>query len=216
MFNQWQRYNISYTHAYKGSIGDFRAGDPKYSINTEYSQLKEWYGYGLLAGLAFTFSYAICGIFAGLVSDNVNRKMMLSCAAIAWSSCTLLSGIIHNYWILFFFRFCIGIFESVFNPCAYGIISDYFHPSSRTTANSIFNLGVYLGGALSSITIIMITSLGWRGTYEITGIGGMIIGIVTLIFVIEPKRGKFELPKAKVVQQLSIGQRWIGAAKEIF
>jgi MFS family permease len=142
--------------------------------------------------------------------------MMLSCAAIAWSACTLASGIIHNYWMLFVFRFCIGIFESVFNPCAYGIISDYFHPSSRTTANSIFNLGVYLGGALSSITIILITSLGWRGTYDITGIGGMIIGFVTLFFVIEPKRGYFDPPKAKVVQQLTLGQRWINSAKEIF
>ena len=37
MFNQWQRYNISYTNAYKGNTGDFRAGDPKYSINAEYS-----------------------------------------------------------------------------------------------------------------------------------------------------------------------------------
>lgn len=88
---------------------------------------------------------------------------------------------------------------SVFNPCAYGIISDYFHPSSRTTANSIFNLGVYLGGALSSITIILITSLGWRLTYIFIGIGGISIGIATLIFVLEPKRGKFELPKAKTV-----------------
>jgi MFS family permease len=94
----------------------------------------------------------------------------------------------------------IGIFESVFNPCAYGIISDYFHPSSRTTANSIYNLGVYLGGALSSITIILITSLGWRTTYDVIGIGGIGIGIVTLVFVIEPKRGKFDPPKEKVVQ----------------
>ena len=125
---------------------------------------------------------------------------MLSTAAIAWSICTLLSGLIHNYWSLFLFRFMIGIFESVFNPCAYGIISDYFHPSSRTTANSIYNLGVYLGGALSSITIILITSLGWRLTYVFIGIGGIAIGIATLIFVLEPKRGKFDPPKAKAVQ----------------
>lgn len=142
--------------------------------------------------------------------------MMLSVAAIAWSACTLLSGLIHNYWMLFFFRFCIGIFESVFNPCAYGIISDYFHPSSRTTANSIYNLGVYLGGALSSITIILITSLGWRLTYDVIGIGGMAIGIVTLIFVLEPKRGKFDPPKEKKVEQLSLGTRWVNSAKEIF
>ena len=187
-------------------MGDFRAGDPKYSINAEYDQLTTWYGYGLLSGLAFTASYAVCGIFAGLVSDNVNRKFMLSVAAICWSACTLLSGLIHNYWMLFVFRFLIGFFESVFNPCAYGIISDYFHPSFRTTANSIYNLGIYLGGALSSLTIIMISSLGWRLSYDVIGVGGIAIGIVTLVFVLEPKRGRFDGgPKKKATEELSLG-----------
>jgi len=126
--------------------------------------------------------------------------MMLGVAAIAWSICTLLSGYFRNYWLLFVFRFMIGIFESVFNPCAYGIISDYFHPSTRTTANSIFNLGLYLGGALNSITIIMISSLGWRLTYDFIGIGGIGIAIFTLIYVLEPKRGKFDPPKEKKVE----------------
>ena len=75
---------------------------------------------------------------------------------------------------------------------------------------------MYLGGALSSITIIMITSLGWRLAYDVIGIGGIAVGVLTLLFVIEPKRGKFEAPKAKTEEELPLAQRWLSSAKEIF
>jgi len=95
-------------------------------------------------------------------------------------------------------RFMLGFFESALNPCAYGIIADYFHPSSRTTANSIYNLAIYLGGALSSLSILFISQIGWRGTYDIIGFIGIGSGILGLFFIIEPTRGKFEQKKATV------------------
>jgi len=139
--------------------------------------------YGILSGLAFAASYSICGIFAGILSDIVNRKMLMAFVCIMWSLCTLLSGIIESFSILFVMRFLLGFFESAFNPCAYGIIADYFHPESRTTANSIFNLGIYLGGALSSISVLMIGGWGWRTTYDIIAFIGIGSGIVGFIFI---------------------------------
>jgi len=146
----------------------------------------------------------VCGIFAGVLSDKVNRKVLVGIACILWSTCTLLSGIIDSFYILFAMRFLLGFFESAFNPAAYGIIADYFHPSYRTTANSIFNLGIYLGGALSSISILLISGIGWRGTYDIIGFIGIGSGVLGLFFIIEPKRGKFEAKKTTnaTVQEL--------------
>ena len=70
-----------------------------------------------------------------------------------------------------------GIFESAFAPCAYGIIADYFHPESRGTANSIYNLGIYFGGALSSLGVLFIGSLGWAKTYVLIGFIGIGTGV---------------------------------------
>jgi MFS family permease len=140
-------------------------------------------------------SYAVCGIFAGVVSDAVNRKVFAGFACIAWSVTTLLTGIIDNFWMFFVFRCLLGVFESAYNPCAYGIISDYFHPQYRTTANSLYNGAIYLGGALSSLATIMIGSLGWRGTYDLIGIVGIGSGFLGLLFIMEPKRGGFDAPK---------------------
>jgi len=36
MMNQWQRYAIAYANGYTGGDGDFRKGDPKFEIDTEY------------------------------------------------------------------------------------------------------------------------------------------------------------------------------------
>ena len=101
-------------------------------------------------------------------------------ACILWSTCTLFTGLIDSFALLFIFRFLLGFFDSAFNPCAYSIISDYFHPDYRTTANAIFNCGIYLGEALSSLTIHTIEEYGWRASY----VGVACIGITTGVFAI--------------------------------
>jgi MFS family permease len=63
---------------------------------------------------------------------------------------------------LFIFRVGLGVFESACNPAAYSLIADYFHPSVRTTANSVYSLGIYIGGALSSISTLIINGAGYE------------------------------------------------------
>jgi MFS family permease len=195
MLNQWQRYVISYANGWKGDIGSYQAGDPKFEISSEFPEWNKSYGYGILSGLAFTLSYAVCGIFGGIASDACNRKILMSVAAVCWSVCTLLSGLIRNFWLLYVFRFMLGVFQSAFAPCAYGIIADYFHPEHRGFANSIYNLGIYFGGALASISLLFISNIGWAKTYILIGFIGMGLGVIALVFILEPKRGKFDKKK---------------------
>ena len=127
--NQWQRYIIAFTYSYTASKDSKHANNPKYEISVQYPQLDKWYGYGLLSGLAFMLSYSICMIFSGLLADKYNRKILIFGSCLLWSSCTLLSGIIDSYWVMFTCRFLLGIFESVFAPCAFSIIADCFPPT---------------------------------------------------------------------------------------
>lgn len=91
-------------------------------------------------------------------------------------------------------RFLLGIFEAFCNPCAYSIISDYFHPDSRGTANSIYTVGIYIGGALSSITLVIIKAFGWKVSYQVIGYFGIILAVVGLLIIREPQRYAFETP----------------------
>jgi sugar phosphate permease len=54
--------------------------------------------------------------------------------------------------------------------------------------NSIWNSGIYIGSAISSVAIIGISKIGWRSTYNVFGIIGVVIGILTLILVREPEK----------------------------
>ena len=86
----------------------------------------------------------------------------------------------------------LGFFEAFCGPPAYSLIVDYFPPEVRTTANAVYAFGIYIGNALSSMIIIMISQLGWRWTYAITGFTGIFIGFLVLLFVKDPIRGRFE------------------------
>lgn len=171
-----------------------------------YPEITEWYGYGILSGAAFTISYSFFGLFGGLLSDNYNRKMVACLAAILWSLCTLFTGYLNSFVLMYIFRFGLGIFESALNPCAYSIIADYFHPSVRGRANSIFSLGVYLGGAMSSISVIIISNYGWRYAYELIGYVGLGSAVVAFIFLREPPRGKFEVKVEAELGDIKNGQ----------
>jgi MFS family permease len=83
--------------------------DEDYAIQKSYPELTSDV-YGLLSGLAFTLPLSVCGIFAGVLSDKINRRILMGIACILWSTCTLLTGLINSFPILFVCRFGLGIF----------------------------------------------------------------------------------------------------------
>merc|ERR1719464_351686 len=94
----------------------------------------------------------------------------------------------------------LGFFEAFCGPPAYSLIADYFPPEKRTTAIAVYNLGIYIGNALSSLIIVMIEALGWRMAYFITGLVGIAFGLLCLIFIVDPIRGRFEPRKPQVIE----------------
>jgi len=145
--------------------------------------------------------------------------MMLTIACIMWSIMTGLQSIAKQIWTIYVCRFLVGVFQAACNPPAYGIMADYFHPKVRTKATSIYSLGIYLGGALSSITGLMISGVGWRTSFLIIGSIGVGAGVLGFILIKEPPRGFFDAKKpenaVKIVKPPPFTQ-FANACKEIF
>jgi len=129
---------------------------------------------------------------------------MLTVACIMWSVMTGLQGLAESIWVIFLCRFMLGVFQAACNPPAYSIMAEYFHPSVRTRANSIYSLGIYIGGALSSLTGLMISALGWRWSLAIIGIIGVFAGAMGFIFIQEPPRGNFDVKKPEAETQQKV------------
>ena len=92
-------------------------------------------------------------------------------------------------------RFLLGVFESACNPAAYSLIREYFPPSKRATANSIYSAGIYIGHAISSVTIVLINSFKWRGAFMFAGTIGFFFSFVAMVTLTEPPRALPPAPK---------------------
>lgn len=184
---QWQRKGLNYAYGYTG-LGEMR-NNPIYEIATAYPQLKNWYG--LLVGLIYTVPYSFFGLVAGKISDNVNRKLYLGLVLILAGATCGVTGFFDSFFLLGAMRVLHGMLNSSSNPLSFSIISDYFPPDRRATANSIIQAGNYIGVAVSSFSILLITSFGWRAQYGIMAALGTLFGLATMFTVKEPERGRF-------------------------
>jgi MFS family permease len=149
--------------------------------------------YGLISSFVFSSSYSTLGVWAGVLSGKMSRKVLLGLSCILWSATAVGAGSINSFAFFVLMRFLLGGFESACNPASYSIIADYFPPSYRSTANAIETSGSYVGGGIASFSVILIAKYGWRAMYKIFGYLGMFVGLASLILIKEPKRGAFDL-----------------------
>ena len=89
-------------------------------------------------------------------------------------------------------RFLHGTISSSINPLAFSLVADYFPPDKRSTANAVLSSANFVGIALSSMTILLIKAIGWRQSYVTMGSVGLVGALSMLLFVRNPKRGRFE------------------------
>jgi MFS family permease len=163
--------------------------NPIYEIATEYPQLKQWYG--ALVGLVYTIPYSFFGLIAGKISDSVNRKFFLGLVLILAGATCGVTGFVNSFFMLGAMRVLHGMLNSSSNPLSFSLIADYFPPESRATANSIIQAGNYIGVGVSSFSILLITRFGWRAQYGIMAGLSTLFGILTMLLVKEPERGRY-------------------------
>ena len=173
--------------------------DPKYMIKEDIPGFTKSI-FSLASGFAFTALFSLFVLFSGIASDNCSRRLILAIAGVLWSLTSITTGFSTNIYEVVASRMMLGAFEAFCGPPAYSLIADYFPPEIRTTAIAIYNLGIYIGNALSSLIVILIEKFGWRKAYIITGGVGIIFALLCLLFVVDPIRGRFEPRKPKVIE----------------
>ena len=153
--------------------------------------------YGLLGGVAYSLSFSIAGIFAAnKIDKSNNRSKILGITCILWSLSSILTGSINSLLVLAVCRVMLGIAQSAAEPTMYSLMSDYFPAKRQASVNGALEAATYVGTACSSLFVLITAKYGWRMSYNIMGIAGVIIGMLTLAIVKEPKR-KRVIVKAK-------------------
>lgn len=145
---------------------------------------------GMLGGIAFAAFYTFCGIPVGWLADRVKRIWIMSAACGLWSLFTMGCGAAGNFVQLAVMRMGVGVGEAGGSPPSYSLISDYFPPKERGAGLAIYSLGVPMGSMLgSAIGGWIAANYGWRMAFYAVGAPGLVMALVLLLVVREPKRG---------------------------
>lgn len=177
--NQWSRYSISYlvdfsTPDASSTISAFGA----MNIDLQFDQSQ----YGLLASTAFTVLFALSSLVAGNLADKYDRKLLTLGSCGVWTLATLATSQSQSYNEVLIARVIMGGACAFAIPAAYSLISDRVSKDKLALSNSIYGSGVYLGGALASLSLLLDESQGWRGTLEvISGFGVVSAAAVGLL-----------------------------------
>jgi MFS family permease len=186
-------------------------------------QLEDWH-MGVLGGLAFAIFYTTLGIPIARLAERRSRIGIIVVALTLWSLMTVLCGFAVGFMSLFMFRLLVGVGEAGCTPPAQSVIADYFKPSSRATAASIYALGVPLGGMIAGLAggpindyvtgenvhnildgwgwtwardaIDWQSMEGWRIAFVAVGLPGVLIAGIIGMTVKEPPRGYTDPPNA--------------------
>jgi MFS family permease len=99
-----------------------------------------------------------------------------------------------NFSTLLVGRALTGVGEAGGTPPSHSLMSDYFSRATRATALSIYALGVPLGTMLGNFIAGRGNDhYGWRTTFILAGVPGLVIALVVWLTVREPPRGMAEL-----------------------
>lgn len=145
---------------------------------------------GLLGGLAFALFYTTLGIPIAALADRWSRVKILSIAMVIWSGMTALCGFAQSFWMLLLARIGVGVGEAGASPPSHSLISDYFPIETRATALSIYALGIPFGSMIGNFVGGWgADALGWRHTFVLVGVPGILIALIIWLTLREPPRG---------------------------
>ncbi|ODM92134.1 Protein spinster 1 [Orchesella cincta] len=155
--------------------------------------------YQLLAGPSFMAVFTVAGIFWGIAGDKTNRVYLLFAATLLFSISTACTGLCQKFWHVIVCRVVQGVGVAACSPLAAGMICDVFGQKRRGTAMSLYNCGMYIGYGLSYAVGTYVTQAnlfneGWRATFVISGIPGIVLAFLLLITVRDPEPKPTESP----------------------
>jgi len=151
-------------------------------------------GVGWLTGVSLAFFYITVGIPISQLADRSNRRNIVAAAMATWSAMTALLGLTQNFWQFLLARIGVGVGEAGGTPPSTSIIADYFPREQRAFALTLYALGLPLGAWLGSNVAGQIVEHfhSWRAAFIALGVPGVVFGLIILLTIREPKRGRFE------------------------
>ncbi|MDR2914399.1 MAG: MFS transporter [Tannerella sp.] len=145
---------------------------------------------------AFALSWGVAGYIGAAIADiTANKKRVLWISVLCFSICSFLTGLAQNFAMLVGIRLLMGLFEGPVMP-----VQQAFTLAQSTPSRRGFNMGLVTTtsvGLISSllgpiILVALYKTIGWRPTFFMTLIPGLIIAFLIYKVLKEPDMTKVE------------------------
>jgi len=169
----------------------------------------------LLMGLSFGIFYTLLGIPIARLADLKSRKQIVAWGIGLWSLMTAVCGMVGNFTQLFFARMGVGVGEAALSPAAYSMIADLFPKNKLAMANSVYNMGIFIGSGLAFLIGGVVVNMvkvqemwyvplvgevfPWQVVFFFVGLPGLLI-VFLISRIKEPVRQGIEIDKATLTQ----------------
>lgn len=157
--------------------------------------------YGMI-NTSFLIGYGIMFTVAGRLIDTVGSKAGLAVSVGVWSIGNCLHGLVNSFHQLLGSRLLLGLGEGGCFPGAAKTVNEWFNVKQRGLANGVAIGGAAIGAVVSPpLTIYLSATYGWRWSFVIPGLVGVLWVVIWLML---PKPPKEEVPSG--VQAMSAKQ----------
>jgi MFS transporter, Spinster family, sphingosine-1-phosphate transporter len=149
--------------------------------------------------LWFMIAYMATAPITGFLGDRFPRKPMIIIAALFWSGINFLTATVHSYASLNIRHAALGVGEASFGIFAPSLLADFYEPDQRNRVLTIFNVAIPVGAALGYLIGGTVGEhYGWRMSFIVSAVPGVIIALLIAAFMREPERGASQHEKAKL------------------
>ncbi|HUU13484.1 MAG TPA: MFS transporter [Terriglobia bacterium] len=124
---------------------------------------------------AFAIAYALFEVPGGWLGDRIGPRKVISRIVVWWSMFTVFTGLVNRLWSLITVRFLFGAGEAGMYPNSAKVFSRWMPKVEQGFATGLMWMFGRMGGAFApGLVVYLIARTGWRATFWIFGVVGMV------------------------------------------
>ncbi len=138
---------------------------------------------------AFAWSYALCQLPIGAITDRVGPHIMLTLGMTVWSLAQVVSGTVQTFTQFIVARVGLGIGESPMFTAGARASVNWFSLRERGFPLGLFNAASSLGPAIAPplLTALML-AFGWRVMFVMMGVAGLAVALAWGLYYRDPEQ----------------------------